>query len=112
MVRYPSPDRKSWRGCAIDPPSDPDQLCQEIAKNGDMSEAAPPRSLPPTGCPRTEQPPVIIALASRRYVVVRHTTKLPLRSAEQLCKPVTELQPGESVYYKGTRDRVLASAPY
>ena len=55
---------------------------------------------------------VLIALASRRFVIVRRDGKIPLWSAERLCRPIRELRRGECVYYKGNRDTVEALAVY
>ena len=55
---------------------------------------------------------VIIALTSRRYVIVHRDGATRLRSAEQLCRPLHRLRPGEMVYYKGRRDEVRAITAY
>lgn len=55
---------------------------------------------------------LLIALASQRFVIVRRGGKIRIWSAEQLCRPVRELRPGEAVYYDGRPDQVRALVVY
>ncbi|MCA9137234.1 MAG: hypothetical protein KDB00_10755 [Planctomycetales bacterium] len=54
----------------------------------------------------------MISLASQRFVIVRRNEKIRIWSAEQICRPVRDLRPGEQVYYNGNRDTVRALAVY
>ena len=55
---------------------------------------------------------LIIALDSQRIVILRRDEKIPMWSAEQICRPIRQMRRGEPVYYKGKRDVVRAIAVY
>ena len=55
---------------------------------------------------------LMIALDSQRLVIVRRDDKIRIWSAEQLCRPVRQLPPGDRVYYNGGLDKVRALAVY
>ncbi len=55
---------------------------------------------------------LLISLASKRLVIVRRDGKIPIWSAEKVCRPVREIRPGERVYYKGRPDQVRAITVY
>ena len=77
-----------------------------------MNEIAPaPNPLPPS--PTLENcEALMVSLASQRFVIVRRDGKIRIWSAEQICRPVRQLRPGERVYYNGDLDTVRATAVY
>ena len=68
--------------------------------------------------PQTPSPSIercdalIVSLTSQRFVIVRRGDKIRLWSAEQLCRPIRTLRPGERVYYTGRPDTVRALSVY
>ena len=55
---------------------------------------------------------LIIALKSRRFVIVRKNESQKLYPAEPICKRIRDLQPGDEVYYQGTLDTVCGLSAY
>ncbi|MDV6032938.1 MAG: hypothetical protein F9B45_23200 [Phycisphaera sp. RhM] len=55
---------------------------------------------------------LIVSLTSQRFVIVRRGDKIRLWSAEQLCRPIRALRPGEGVYHNGRIDTVRALTVY
>ncbi|QDV40518.1 hypothetical protein Enr13x_03240 [Stieleria neptunia] len=55
---------------------------------------------------------LIVSLASQRFVIVRRGDPIRIWSAEQLCRPIRTLRPGERVYYNGRADTVRAITVY
>jgi len=66
----------------------------------------------PDASEREQCEALLIALASRRYVIIRRDGPIRLWSADQLCRPVRHFRVGESVYYDGKPDRVRAIGIY
>ena len=63
--------------------------------------------------PRDVEPQAtIVALRSRRFLIVRGDCPNRVRSKERLCKPVSEFRSGERVYYQGREEIVRAVARY
>lgn len=77
-----------------------------------MSTAIDPKPRNPTNPNPRECDALIIALQSRRVAIVRRDQKIPIWSAEQICRPVRSLSAGERVYYKGEPDVVRAITTY
>ena len=77
-----------------------------------MNQTATPRKpLPPS--PTLEDcDALMVSLASQRFVIVRRDGQIRIWSAEQICRPVRKLRPGERVYYNGHLDTVRALAVY
>lgn len=68
---------------------------------------------PPTAPPSIERcDALIVSLTSQRFVIVRRGDKIRLWSAEQLCRPIRALRPGERVYHNGRIDTVRALTVY
>lgn len=55
---------------------------------------------------------LLVSLASRRIIVARRGQRVCLWSAEQFCKPMRAIKPGEKVFYNGQLDTVRAIAVY
>lgn len=55
---------------------------------------------------------LMISLTSQRFVIVRRDGPIRIWSAEQICRPLRNLRPGEPVYYNGRRETVRALAVY
>ncbi|TWU04565.1 hypothetical protein [Stieleria varia] len=55
---------------------------------------------------------VIIALQSRRFVIVYRDRPTRMLPVDQICRPVRSLQPGQCVFYKGRVETVRALAVY
>ena len=55
---------------------------------------------------------LMIGLRSHRVLIVHRDGPIRVWSAERLCKPLRELQPGESVYYNGNREEVRRVCVY
>lgn len=95
-----------------------DQTCPIPGENPGMtpsptlSHPSPEPDVLPASPSLAECDAVLIALQSRRFVIVRRGRGIPVWSAEQLCRPIRELRRGEAVYYKGNRDVVRAMTVY
>ncbi len=55
---------------------------------------------------------VIIALACKRFVVARQDRPMRIRPVQRLCKPLSQLTPGDRVYYQGRQVEVEAIEVY
>jgi hypothetical protein len=55
---------------------------------------------------------VIIALQSRRFVIIRPDETEKLSSADAADKPISDLQPGDQVLYAGRQDTVRSVCAY
>ena len=55
---------------------------------------------------------LIIALRSRRFVIIRQDAPKRLLAANPICKRIRDLRPGDEVYYDGKPDQILSLAEY
>ncbi|WP_372895463.1 hypothetical protein [Stieleria sp.] len=77
------------------------------------TELRPPPQSPPIASPSIEHcDALIVSLTSQRFVIVRRGDKIRLWSAEQICRPIRLLRPGERVYYNGRLETVRALTVY
>ena len=77
-----------------------------------MSDRPHPKAVVPASPSLETCDALLISLRSQRFVVVRRGGRIPICSAERVCRPLRELRPGERVFYKGQPDQVRAMAVY
>lgn len=55
---------------------------------------------------------IIIALRSKRFVIVRQNERKRLFPTNPICKRIRDLEPGDEVIYEGQSDSVMSLCEY